>query len=63
VRLLSFDYIKEQLKGRSFAEDKELLLAFSELISAILPHMIVLAFADWNRKLRLCLLKEGQYVE
>jgi hypothetical protein len=35
----------------------------SELISKIPPDMIVRVFADWNRRLWLCLLMEGEYVE
>jgi hypothetical protein len=33
--------MKEQLKGKSFAEDDELLLAHSELINKPPPDMIV----------------------
>jgi hypothetical protein len=50
--------MKEQLKGRSFAEEEGLSSVLSELTSEILR-----VFADWNRRLRLCLLVEGEYVE
>jgi hypothetical protein len=58
-----FGYIKEQLKGRSFAEENELLSVFSELMSEIPPDMIFWVFADWHRRRRSCLLMEGEYVE
>jgi hypothetical protein len=58
-----FGYMKEQLKGRSFAEEEELSSVLSELISEIPLDMIVLVFADWNRRLRLCRLMDGEYVE
>jgi hypothetical protein len=41
VRLFFFGYTTEQLKGRSFAEGKELLSVLSELMSEIPPDMIL----------------------
>jgi hypothetical protein len=55
--------MKEQLKGRGFAEKKELLSVLSELMSEAPPDMIVRVFADWNQRLRLCLLMDGECVE
>jgi hypothetical protein len=55
-----FGYMKEQLKGGSFAEEEELLSVLSELMSAIPPDMILRVFADWDRRLRRCLLMEGE---
>jgi hypothetical protein len=46
-----FGCTKEQLKGRSFAEEEELLSVLSELMSEIPPGMIVRVFADRNRRL------------
>jgi histone-lysine N-methyltransferase SETMAR len=58
-----FGYLKEQLKGRSFSEEEELLSALSELMSEIPPDMILRVFEDWDRRLRLCLQRKGEYVE
>jgi hypothetical protein len=55
-------YMKEQLKGRSFAEEEELASALSELMSKSPPDMILRVFADWNRRLWLCLLMKREYV-
>jgi hypothetical protein len=44
---------------RSFAETEEILSVFSELMCEIPPDMILQVFANWNRRLWLCLLKEG----
>jgi hypothetical protein len=60
---LFFGHMKEQLKLRSPAEEEELSLMLSELVSETLPDMILRLFADWNRRPRLCLLMEGGYVE
>jgi histone-lysine N-methyltransferase SETMAR len=56
-------HMKEQLKGRSFAEEEELSLVLSQCMSEIPPDMILRVFADWDRRLRRCLLMEGEYVE
>jgi hypothetical protein len=56
-------YMKEQLKERSFADEEEVLPVPSGLISEIPPDMSLRVFADWNRRLRLCLVIEGEYVE
>jgi hypothetical protein len=58
-----FRYMKEQLKGRSFAEEEQLLSVLSERMSEIPPDMILRLFADWNRRLPLCLPIDGEYVE
>jgi hypothetical protein len=42
------DFIKEELKGRSFAEEEYLLSVLSELMSDIPPDMIMRVFTDWN---------------
>jgi hypothetical protein len=55
--------MKEQLKERSFAEEEELLSVLSELMSEIPLGIILPVFAGWDRKLRHCLLMEGEYVE
>jgi hypothetical protein len=55
--------MKERLRERSFAEEEELASVLSELISEIPPDMTPRVFADWNRRLWLCLLIEGEYVE
>jgi hypothetical protein len=60
---LLFEYIKEQLKGRGFAEEEEFLWLPSELMSEIPPDMILRVFADWHRRLWLCVLMEWQYGE
>jgi hypothetical protein len=44
-------------------KEEEPLSVPSELMSEILSDMILRVFADWNRRLRLCLLMEGEYVE
>jgi hypothetical protein len=58
-----FGYMKEQLKGRSFAGEEGLLSVLAELMSEIPPDMILRVFADWDRWLWSCLLMEGEYVE
>jgi hypothetical protein len=55
--------MKEQLKGRGFAEEKEILSVLSGLMSEAPPDMIVRVFADWNQRLRLCLLMDREYIE
>jgi hypothetical protein len=55
--------MKEQLKGRSFAEEEELLSVLSAFMSEIPCDMVLRVFADWNRRLRLCLLMKGEDVE
>jgi hypothetical protein len=61
--LFLFVYMNKQLKGRSFAEDGELLSMLSEQISEIPPDMILQVFTDWDRRIRRCLLMEKGYVE
>jgi hypothetical protein len=58
-----FGYMKGQLKGRRFLEKEELFLVLSEFMSEIPPDMIVRFVADWNRRLWLCILAEGENVE
>jgi hypothetical protein len=58
-----FGYMKEQLKERNFAEEEELLSVLSEPISEIPSDLILRGFADWDRRLRVCPLMEGEYVE
>jgi hypothetical protein len=58
-----FRYTKEQLKGRSFAQEEELLSGLAGLMSEIPPDVILRVFADWNQSLRLCLLTEDEYAE
>jgi hypothetical protein len=58
-----FDYLKEQLKTRSYAEEEEVLSVLSELMSEIPPDMISRALFDWDRWLRLYILIKGAYVE
>jgi hypothetical protein len=58
-----FACIKEQFKGRIFAEEEELLSVRSALMSEIPPDMTLQVFADWDRRLRRWLLMEGEYVE
>jgi hypothetical protein len=52
--------MKEQLKGRSFAEEEELLFVLSDVMSEIPLDMILPVFADWDRQLRRCLLMLGK---
>jgi hypothetical protein len=58
-----FCYMKEQLKGRSFLEEEELLSVLSELMSEVPPDMILQVFVDWNRWLWRCLLTERKCAE
>jgi hypothetical protein len=58
-----FGYMKEQLKGRGFAEEEELLSMLSEPMSEIPPNMILRVFANGDRRLQRCLLMEGEHVE
>jgi hypothetical protein len=52
--------MKDQLKGRSFAEEAKFLSVLSESMSEIPPAMILRVFADWDR---CYLLMKGDYVE
>jgi histone-lysine N-methyltransferase SETMAR len=56
-------YMKDELRGTTFAEEKELLAVLSERMSEILPDTILRVFADWDRWLWRCLLMEGECVE
>jgi hypothetical protein len=58
-----FRYMKEPLKGRSFAHEEELISVPCELMSEIPPDMILRVFADWGSWLRRCLLMEAEYIE
>jgi hypothetical protein len=58
-----FGYMKEQLKGRSFAEEEELLSVLSELMSEIPLDMILRVCADWNRGRLRCHQMKGVYVK
>jgi hypothetical protein len=58
-----FGYVKGQSERRSLAEEGELLWVLPELESEIPPEMILRVVADWNRRLRLWLRKEREYVE
>jgi hypothetical protein len=58
-----FGCMKEQLKRRRFAEEEELSSVLSELMGEIQHCMLLRVFADWNRRLQLCILMEGEYVE
>jgi hypothetical protein len=51
--------MKEQLKRKSFAENEEVLSVPSVPMCEIPPEMILQVFANRNRRLWLCLLKEG----
>jgi hypothetical protein len=55
--------MKEQLKGRNFADEEELLSVLSGLTSEIPLDMILQVVADWNRRPRRCLLIQGEHVE
>jgi hypothetical protein len=57
-----FSYMKKQLKGRGSAEDGGLFSVLSELMSDIPPDMVLRVLGHWNRRLRLCLLMEEEYV-
>jgi hypothetical protein len=60
----SFFWLHERtVEKKVFAEEEELSSVLSELMSEIQPNMILRAFAGWNRRPRLCLLMEGEYVE
>jgi hypothetical protein len=61
--LLSFGYLRERLKERSFAEEEDLLSVLSELMSKFPSDMILRVFADWDRPLRHCLLTKEGYIE
>jgi hypothetical protein len=52
--------MKKQLIGSIFAEGKELLSVISDPMNEIPPDMILRVFADWDRRLRCCLLMEGE---
>jgi hypothetical protein len=58
-----FGHLKGQFKGRSFAEEEELLSALSEPINEIPSDMLLWVLAKWNQKVRLCLLMKGEYFE
>jgi hypothetical protein len=55
--------MKEQLKGKNFAEEEELLLVLYNLMSRIPPDILFRVLADWDRRLRFCLLMGVEYVE
>jgi hypothetical protein len=40
--------MKDQLKGRSFADEEDLFSVLSELISEIRPDIILRVFTDWD---------------
>jgi hypothetical protein len=63
VDFFLFCHTKEHLKGRSFAEEEELLSVLSELMSEIPPDISLRVFADGNRRLRLCILIERKDVK
>jgi hypothetical protein len=58
-----FGCMKEQLKRSRFAEEEELSSVLSELMGEIQHRTILRVFADWNRRLRLCILMEGVKLE
>jgi hypothetical protein len=51
-----FGCMKEQLNGKSFAEEEELLLVHSQHMNEIPPDMILRVLAKRDRPLRCCLL-------
>jgi hypothetical protein len=52
--------MKEQLNKRGFAEDEELLSVLSDLMNEITSGMISRVLAEWDQRLWLCLLMEGE---
>jgi hypothetical protein len=60
---LSFWFHEKRFEKKDFAKEEELCSVLSELMSEIPPDMILRVFADWNGRLQLCLLIEGEYVE
>jgi hypothetical protein len=51
------------LKGKGFGKEGKLSLVLSELMNEIPPDMSERVFADWDLRLRRCLLMKAEYVE
>jgi hypothetical protein len=54
---------KEQLKGKSFAEEENLLSVLSGFMNEIPPDVILSVFTGWARQPQRCLLVKKEYVE
>jgi hypothetical protein len=58
-----FGYLKERLRGESFAEEGELTAAIREIVHGISGEMLASVFEAWMKRLQLCVELGGEYVE
>ena len=58
-----FEYVKDQLKGRSFRSPDELLLAVNEILKEISPDTLMKVFQDWEERLNHVIEQNGEYIK
>ena len=58
-----FGYLKNQLQGVKFGDEKELFGKVVDVLHSIPQTVLTRVYLDWKWKHRLCIAMDGEYVE